>query len=138
MNDEEQFSECSALPPGEDAHRHDEKNRKRRNPPGSSRRSFLGTVGGATAVALTVGIPLEPLLEGKHGQAEASVVSYGSAGRMNGSFQYRQAMAQALQQKQAVENIPALAGAARDLGNAPMGGDSALSRLAGQPASGGR
>jgi hypothetical protein len=58
-------------------------------PADSSRRSFIGTVGGATAVALAVGIPLEPVLEGKHGQAEASVVSYKSHKRTNDSWRYR-------------------------------------------------
>ncbi len=55
----------------------------------SSRRSFLGKMGGATAVALAVGIPLEPLFEGKHGQAEASVIGYDSYGRANDSYNYR-------------------------------------------------
>ena len=56
----------------------------------SSRRSFLGKVGGATAVALTVGLPLEPLFEGKRGQAQASVVNYGSSSRANASHEYRE------------------------------------------------
>src|SRR5271157_5946122 len=64
-------------------------------PAGTSRRSFLGKVGGATAVALTVGIPLEPLLEGKKGQAEASVVHYGSGARAYASFDYREDTAEA-------------------------------------------
>ncbi len=64
-------------------------------PADANRRSFLGAVGGATAVALTVGIPLEPLFEGKHGQAEASVVPYGSAARTNASWQYRDSTADA-------------------------------------------
>jgi hypothetical protein len=64
-------------------------------PVDSSRRSFLGTVGGATAVVLTVGIPLEPLVEGKHGQAEASVVHYGSGARASASWQYRDSTADA-------------------------------------------
>ncbi len=38
-------------------------------PAATSRRSFLGKVGGVTAVALTAGIPLEPFFEGKHGEA---------------------------------------------------------------------
>jgi hypothetical protein len=54
-----------------------------------SRRSFLGAVGGATAVALAAGIPLEPFFEGKHGQAEASVAPYLSNNRANDSFNYR-------------------------------------------------
>ena len=60
----------------------------------SSRRSFLGKMGGATAVALAVGIPLEPLFEGKHGQAEASVVNYGSGSRAGASYEYRKDTAQ--------------------------------------------
>lgn len=58
-----------------------------------SRRAFLGTAG-ATAVALTVGLPLEPLIQGKHGEAEASVVSYKSNNRANDSWNYRKSTAQ--------------------------------------------
>lgn len=78
-------------------------------PADSSRRSFLGTVGGATAAALAVGIPLEPVFEGKHGQAEAAVVSYGSSGRAHASFEYREEMAEA---------------AKIDVGQLPDNGDS--------------
>jgi len=60
----------------------------------SSRRSFLGRMGGATALALAAGIPLEPLFEGKHGQAEASVVNYSSYNRTNNSYNYRKNTAQ--------------------------------------------
>ncbi len=70
---------------------------QRNSPDGSadsSRRSFLGKMGGATAVALAVGLPLEPLFEGKRGQAEASVVNYGSSGRAHDSFEYRENTAQ--------------------------------------------
>ena len=74
------------------------KTETRRNSPdassASSRRSFLGKMGGATAVALAVGIPLEPLLEGKRGQAEASVVNYGSTSRAGSSYEYRKDTAQ--------------------------------------------
>ena len=63
-------------------------------PTDSTRRSFLGKIGGATAVALAVGIPLEPLFEGKHGQAEASVVNYNSYNRTNDSYNYRKNVAQ--------------------------------------------
>ena len=61
----------------------------------TSRRSFLGKVGigGAAAVALAA-IPLEPLIEGKHGEAEASVVEYRSNNRTNNSFNYRKGVAQ--------------------------------------------
>src|SRR5271165_7087496 len=64
-------------------------------PTDSSRRSFLGKVGGATAVALAAGIPLEPVFEGKHGEAEASVIHYRSNRRTINSWQYRRDTAQA-------------------------------------------
>jgi len=66
------------------------------SPANSSRRSFLGTVGGATA-ALAVGLPLEPLIAGKSGRAEASVVSYRSSNRAYSSYQYRRNTAQSEQ-----------------------------------------
>jgi len=83
--------ECSAG--SEPAHADDTQPTHAEMPADSSRRSFLGTVGGATA-ALAVGLPLEPLFEGKRGQVEASVVSYRSANRANNSFQYRRDAAQ--------------------------------------------
>jgi hypothetical protein len=58
-----------------------------------SRRRFMGGV--AAAAAVTAGIPLEPLFEGKHGQAEASVVPYGSAARASASWKYRDSTADA-------------------------------------------
>jgi hypothetical protein len=53
----------------------------------TSRRSFLGKVGvgGAAAVALAA----LPLVEGSHGEAEASVVFYKGNNRANDSFNYR-------------------------------------------------
>ena len=84
MKDPQKGSEATSPVHGEDS---DHKNPD--VPSDSSRRSFLGTVGGATAVALAVGIPLEPVFEGKHGEAEASVVSYGSNSRANASWNYR-------------------------------------------------
>jgi hypothetical protein len=51
--------------------------------------------GVAAAAALTAGIPLEPLFEGKHAQAEASVVPYGSSRRAHASFDYREDTAEA-------------------------------------------
>src|SRR5271165_2897079 len=104
MEDLKKGSEDIAPRQGEDADRNNEN-----RPADSSRRSFLGTVGGATAAALAVGIPLEPLFEGKHGQAEASVVPYGSSGRTNASWQYRDSTADA-------EKI--------DVGELPDNGDS--------------
>jgi len=82
---------------GEATHNNEEKRRDEsgaNEPTNTSRRSFLGKVGGATAVALTAGIPLEPLFEGKHGEAEASVVSYRPRGRTADSFDYRKDTAQ--------------------------------------------
>src|SRR6516162_8957225 len=60
-------------------------------PNDESRRSFLGKVGlgGATAAALAVGVSLEPLIAGKQGEAEASVVNYRSHRRAVASHDYR-------------------------------------------------
>jgi len=93
MKDPQGGSE-GTLPVGDqDTQRNEEQRRKHTgaNPPGTSRRSFLGQVGigGAAAVALAA-IPFEPLIEGKHGEAEASVVEYGSARRARESYDYRQ------------------------------------------------
>jgi hypothetical protein len=90
MKDPQERSAATSPVHGEDA---DHNNKG--VPADSSRRSFLGTVGGATAVALAVGIPLEPVFEGKHGEAEASVVSYGSSSRAKASLQYRENTADA-------------------------------------------
>ncbi|MGO9517710.1 MAG: hypothetical protein ACLPND_11740 [Candidatus Korobacteraceae bacterium] len=90
MKNLKECSEDIALVQGEDADHNNEK-----IPAGPSRRCFLGSVGGVTAAALTIGIPLEPLFEGKHGQAEASVVPYGPSGRTNASWQYRDSTADA-------------------------------------------
>ena len=96
MKDAKKYSEGAALLKGEDSH-HDNKNGAKPSganvPADSSRRSFLGTVGGATAV-LAVALPLEPLFEGKHGQAEASVATYKSNSRANDSWNYRKSTAQ--------------------------------------------
>lgn len=100
--------ECSAATPPVHAEDADHNNNKKHPPADSSRRSFLGTVGGATAVALAVGIPLEPVFKGKHGEAEASVVPYGSSGRAHASYEYREETAEA-------ENI--------DVGELPDNGD---------------
>ena len=77
-------------------------------PVNASRRSFLTKAGGATAVALAVGIPLEPFFAGKQGQAEASVVDYNSGARAAACAGYRDAMAQ-------VNNV--------DVGELPDNGD---------------
>ncbi len=97
MKDPSKCSAGAAHPDAEDTHPTNEKGTKRsrgKRGADASRRSFLGKVCGATA-AVTVGIPLEPLFEGKHGQTEASVIPYGSGGRTNASFQYRENTAQA-------------------------------------------
>ncbi len=59
-------------------------------PANTTRRSFMGKmgIGSAAAVALAA-VPLEPLIEGKHGEAEASVVSYNERGRAGASYNYR-------------------------------------------------
>ncbi len=77
MKDPQECFEHATPVDGEVNHHDQDKGRDESGPTGpadSSRRSFC-RVGGATAVALAAGIPLEPLFEGKHGQAEASVVS---------------------------------------------------------------
>ena len=88
MKDPQEHCERTSPVPGEEEkHRKDNVNK---GPTDSSRRSFMGKVGvgGAAAVALAA-IPFEPLIEGKHGEAEASVVPYGPAGRGSASFNYR-------------------------------------------------
>ncbi|HUI83051.1 MAG TPA: twin-arginine translocation signal domain-containing protein, partial [Candidatus Binatia bacterium] len=112
MKDPRQGCAPVKSPEGEQTHHEQEKHRSERGVPGlsdASRRSFLGKVGvgGAAAVALAT-IPLEPLIEGKHGEAEASVVHYKSYYRANDSFNYRKSTAQA-------EKI--------DLGELPDNGD---------------
>ena len=97
MKEEQGCCEEATTVQGE-ATRNDKEKPRSEGPTGpadSSRRSFLGKVGGATAVALTAGIPLEPFFEGKHGEAEASVVSYRSNNRANDSWNYRKSIAQA-------------------------------------------
>jgi len=93
---------------GEDTQRGRQEKDAKAQPASSSRRSFC-KVGGATAIMLAAGVPLEPLFEGKHGQAQASVVQYGPAARTNASFDYRVAMAES-------EKI--------DVGELPDNGDS--------------
>ncbi len=90
MKDEEKRSEGTPPVQGEDADHN-----KKDVPTDSSRRSFMGKVGigGAAAMALAA-VPLEPLIEGKHGEAEASVVSYQSNNRTNDSWNYRKSTAQ--------------------------------------------
>lgn len=97
MKDSQGCSEEATPVRGEATHDDKEKPQKEgpTGPADTSRRSFLGKVGGATAVALTAGIPLEPLFDGKHGEAEASVVSYRSNNRANDSWNYRKSTAQA-------------------------------------------
>jgi hypothetical protein len=93
MKDPQDPCEATTSVSSEDANHNDEK--RKRVPADSSRRSFLGKVGvgGAAAVAFAA-IPFEPLIEGKHGEAEASVVDYRSNNRANNSFNYRKGVAQ--------------------------------------------
>lgn len=64
-------------------------------PTDSSRRSFMGKVGmGSAAAVALAAVPLEPLIEGKHGEADASVVNYQAPNRTNDSFNYRKSTAQ--------------------------------------------
>lgn len=79
-----------AMPVSGEAMNDQEKVQKEGSPADSSRRSFLGKVGmgGAAAMALAA-LPLEPMIEGEHGEAEASTVPYRSNNRANDSFNYR-------------------------------------------------
>jgi hypothetical protein len=91
MDRSQERSHTVSRPEGDEACRDQAKN----NPPppsDTSRRSFFKTmgVGGAAAVALAA----VPLVSGKQGEAEASVVHYTSRTRANSSYQYRQGAAQ--------------------------------------------
>jgi hypothetical protein len=88
MKDSQDSSEQTRPVQGETNH-----NDKEKPQAGTSRRSFLGQVGVGSAVALAA-IPFEPLIEGKHGEAEASVVEYSPNNRTNDSFNYRKSTAQ--------------------------------------------
>ena len=93
MKDEQGCPE--GTPPAAGEETHDNQAKQPNGPADNSRRSFLGKmgVGGAAAVALAA-VPFEPLIEGKHGEAEASVVDYRSNNRANDSFNYRKSTAQ--------------------------------------------
>jgi hypothetical protein len=80
-------------------------------PADSSRRSFMGKIGiGSAAAVALAAVPLEPLIEGKKGGAEASVVPYSSRARAAASFGYR---------SQTAENEYV------DIGELPDNGDAA-------------
>jgi hypothetical protein len=56
----------------------------------TSRRTFMGKVGMGTAAAVALAaVPFEPLIEGKHAEAEASVATYNEGSRAAGSYNYR-------------------------------------------------
>lgn len=56
----------------------------------SGRRSFIGRMGIGTAAAVALAaVPFEPLIEGKHGEAEASVIQYNENNRATNSYEYR-------------------------------------------------
>lgn len=91
--------ECENIAPleREDTHHGPENHRKSGpgSPADSSRRSFMGKVGmGSAAAVALAAVPLEPLIEDKHGDAEASVVDYRSNNRANDSWNYRKSTAQ--------------------------------------------
>jgi hypothetical protein len=87
MKDSQQGSDSAVLLEAEE---NDNPARPQDAPPDRSRRRFVGNIGGATAaVAIAVGSPLEPGLEGERGEAEASVVRYNHMGRAGASFTYR-------------------------------------------------
>lgn len=112
MKDSLERSECTAGLDRETAHQDQGTGLKAIDPnvpADATRRSFITRIGGTTAVVLAAGITLEPLFEGKHGQAEASVVRYGAGARTNASFEYRKNTAEA-------ERI--------DVGELPDNGDS--------------
>jgi len=97
MKDPQDSSDQATSVQGEATHNAKHKTSKQvpTGPSSTSRRSFLGKVGvgGAAAVALAA-VPFEPLFEGKHGEAEASVEHYSSRSRANSSYQYRENTAQ--------------------------------------------
>lgn len=66
------------------------KTKKARQISSSSRRQFIGKIGGAAAAMATVSaIGLTPVLGGKESQAEASVISYSDSTRATASYSYR-------------------------------------------------
>jgi hypothetical protein len=75
---------------------HNDKEKLRNeSPTASSRRSFLDQVGvGSSAAVALAAVPFEPLINGKHGEAEASVVDYSPDNRTRGSYNYRNSTAQ--------------------------------------------
>ena len=82
---------CEQIRAAEGEVKPEKKQHRKDVPNDQSRRSFLGKIGlgGATAAALAVGVSLEPLVAGKDGEAEASVVNYGSHRRAMASCSYR-------------------------------------------------
>jgi hypothetical protein len=90
MDRSEERNDAVTRPEGDEACRVQEKNNQPQ-PSDQSRRSFFRKmgVGSAAAVALAA-VPLEPLISGKKGEAEASVVPYRSRARANASYQYRE------------------------------------------------
>lgn len=91
---------CESVTPVQSGTGHQEQNEQGTNsttgrPTDRSRRSFMGRmgIGSAAAVALAA-VPLEPLIEGKHGRAEASIIPYHSNTRAGNSLNYRTSTAQ--------------------------------------------
>jgi hypothetical protein len=96
MKDPQERREGSTPVPGEEPEqKKNAKDQVAAAPANSSRRSFIGSIGmGSAAAVALAAVPLEPLIEGKKGEAEASVVQYPPQGRANGSFNYRTQTAQ--------------------------------------------
>ena len=89
MKDPNESCEDALLPNGNQAG-DDGEHRCKDAPSDSSRRSFLGKLGtGGTAAVVLAAIPFEPLIEGKHAEADASVVNYRSNARAEASYDYR-------------------------------------------------
>ena len=90
MDRSQERNDATTRPEGDEACPQAKNNQPQ--PSDTSRRCFFKTmgVGGAAAVALAA----VPLVSGKQGEAEASVVHYASRSRANSSYQYRQGTAQ--------------------------------------------
>lgn len=96
---EDSQGHCEKVTPVQRERTHNNEKKRRgesgaTEPANTSRRFFLGKVGGAAAVALAA-IPFEPLIEGNHAEAEASVVDYGPSRRATASLRYRDSTADA-------------------------------------------
>jgi len=93
MKDPQEHCDGAVVAPGDG--NQNEKHNGKKGPADASRRTFMGKVGiGSAAAVALAAVPLEPLIEGQHGEAEASVVNYQAPNRTNDSFNYRKSTAQ--------------------------------------------